>query len=297
MVKRYLVLVMCILHLSSIAYKTPPIPLLGTARLGSKKLTAHLLACDADPNQVDELGNTPLHYAVHIGSREVTDLLLAYNADPNAQNNKGKTPVHIAVQVDNDYLVRRLMLYGADPNKQDIDGDTPLHLAAHNAQKIFTYKITDELLRHGADPQIKNSINQTPLICAKQAKATNSYNGLFRYKQQVHIERVIDMLQHPPKCAQQMTVLDKSYIRYAKTNNVPTVRQIMQCSTIDKDQQVGKYQRTALMHAARNNRTAMVDCLVNELQVDKHLKDSNGRTAYDYAKVHKNEKLSHLLIF
>ena len=292
---KYLVLVMCISHLSSRAYQTPLIPLLGTAKLGSKKLTAQLLACGVDPNQVDELGNTPLHYAVHIGSKEVTDLLLASNANPNARNNKGKTPLHVAVHVDNDYLARRLLLYGAHPNSPDNKDNTPLHLAAGNAQKIFTYKITDELLCHGADPQIENSSNQTPLMLAKQAKATNNYNGLFRHRQYVHIDRVIGMLQHTSRRTKQLTVLDKGYIRCAKTNNVPTMRQIAQCPTINKDQQVGKYKRTALMYAARNNRTAMVDCLVNELQVDKQMKDNNGKTAYDYAKAHNNEKLSRLV--
>lgn len=295
MVKRYLVLVMCISHLSSMAYQAPPIPLLGTAKLGSKKLTAQLLASGVDPNQIDELGNTPLHYAVHIGSKEVTDLLLTYNANPNTRNNKGKTPLHIAVQVDNDYLVRRLLLYGAGRDIQDIDGNTPVHLAAHNAQKIFTYKITDDLLRHGANPQIKNKSDQTPLMIAKQVKATNNYNGLFRHRQYVHIDRVIGMLQHTSRCTKQITVLDKGYIRCAKTNNVLTMRRIMQCPTIDKDQQVGTYKRTALMYAVRNNRTAMADCLANELQVDKQLKDCDGKTAHDYAKTHNNEKLSRLV--
>ncbi len=296
MIKKYLLLAMCITPLTSRTYQTPSIPLFGTAKLGSKKLTAQLLACGVDPNQVDEFGNTPLHYAVHISSKEVSDLLLDYNANPNARNKKGKTPLHIAVQVDSDYLVRRLLLYGADPNIQDNEGNTPLHLAATRAEQVFMYKIIDELLCSGADAQIKNNTDQTALMLAKQAQVTNCYNGLFRHKQYVHIDRVVHMLQQEHKHPEQMTLLDKQYIQCAKTTHVPAMRRIMNCPAIDKNQQVGKNRRTALMYAARNNRTAMVDCLVNEAQVDTHLKDAHGKTAHDYAKAHNNKKLNEILI-
>lgn len=185
---------MLILLLScSLSAREPHIPLLGTAKLGSGKLTRLQLAQGADPHIVDELGNTPLHYTVHTGSKEVTNLLLSHGADPNWQNKKGKTPLHIAIGVDNDYLVRRLLHYGALPNIQDENGNTPLHLAARNAHKLFAYKIVKELLCHSADTARTNKLNETPLAIAQTAEPKNKLLPC----QEVRIARIAHQLKHP----------------------------------------------------------------------------------------------------
>jgi hypothetical protein len=144
-------------------YRQPYIPLSGTARLGSEKLSFQRICEGENPNQADEYGNTPLHYAVFIQSKEVTNLLLFYRANPNAQNLKGKTPLHIAVQKKNDYLARRLMKYGANPNIQDKQGNTPLHIAAHNGDEKHARQLVYDLLCHGANRTIKNNDGKTAL--------------------------------------------------------------------------------------------------------------------------------------
>ena len=44
-----------------------------------------------DPDIKNDEGNTPLHFAVSFGSRENIKLLLKKEADPNIMNNKGET--------------------------------------------------------------------------------------------------------------------------------------------------------------------------------------------------------------
>ena len=273
----------------------PDIPLFGAARLGSGKITYEHIVCRSEsPNQQDEYGNTPLHYGVHLGSKEVSNILLEYNANPNTPNNKGKTPLHLAAQWDHDYLVRRLLMYGADPNKADNNGNTPLHLAACNAHKLYAYRIVHDLLCNGADPNIKNQAGQTPLILAQQAHTTSDRTALQRVPQQRHIDHIVCMLQ-PLKSTHQQTLLDRKYIRTAKTTRIDKMKRLVQCPSINANQQVGTYKRSALMYAARTNRTQMVRFLVQEVKVDKLLTDVNGKTALDYARKHNNPELHALL--
>ena len=175
------------------AYRKPHIPILGAARLGSEKLTYESLCRGENPNQQDEFGNTPLHYAVFFESKEVTNLLLAYHAQPNAQNNKGKTPLHIAVQKGNDYLARRLMKYGANPNLQDRDGDTPLHIVARYTERKHTGRLVRDLLRYGANARIKNNAGETPLELAKPLRIKTVVVHA-KYKQKKERKKILEML-------------------------------------------------------------------------------------------------------
>lgn len=207
------------------------IPLLGAARLGSKKLLQKALSNKADPNITDELGNSPLHYAVHLGSKSITELLLAHHANPNSKNNKGKTPLDIAIQTENNYLIHRLLLYGAQPNYT----------------KQYPPNITTLLHNYSCNKQ--NTVN----------------------------------------------ILTKKYIQCAKTTNLTQLKQVATYSTVNKNAQIGKHKRTALMYAARNNRTAIACYLVHNIKVDPFIKDAHGKTAYDYAKKHNNKMLTEIL--
>ncbi|MFZ2956022.1 MAG: ankyrin repeat domain-containing protein [Candidatus Ozemobacteraceae bacterium] len=64
--------------------------------------------------------------------------------------------------------VKRALANGATVNCLDEEGNTPLHQAARNGQKM----IVELLLKNGADKQIKNMWDQTPLDLAVKQKAT-----------------------------------------------------------------------------------------------------------------------------
>lgn len=285
----------CFISTQLNAYRQPYIPLLGTARLGSEKLSYERLRSGENPNQSDELGNTPLHYAVFLQSKEVTNLLLNFKANPNAQNNKGKTPLHIAVQKGNDYLARRLMAYGANPNAQDLAGDTPLHTAARRSERKHTYRLIHDLLCFGADKNIENNAHETVQTLAQPLKLfPNTVHAYYKQKKQ-HCNVISAIASSTPKVDRPCTPLDRSFMRTAKTTHVTKLHNIVQCPSININLQAGKYKRTALMQAARNNRTETAEYLVNVAHADITLRDASGRTALDYARKHKNQVLHTLL--
>lgn len=277
------------------AYRQPYIPLLGTARLGSEKLSYNRLRSGENPNQSDELGNTPLHYAVFIQSKEVTKLLLNFKANPNAQNNKGKTPLHLAVQKGNDYLARRLMVYGANPNAQDRFGNTPLHSAARQTGRRHAQRLIHDLLCYGADKNIKNKANETIDMITQQLNLNPTTVHAY-YKQKKQHAKIAKTLSSSQKTCRPCTTLDKSFIRTAKTTHVKKLHNILQCPAVNVNLQIGKQQRTALMHAARNNRTDTAAYLVHIAHADTTLRDASGKTALDYARKHNNPQLHALLI-
>ena len=57
---------------------------------GNLDAASTLLDAGADPNQVDDDGNTALFYAVDSDSQAVVDLLLHHGARLQAHNNSGK---------------------------------------------------------------------------------------------------------------------------------------------------------------------------------------------------------------
>lgn len=59
-----------------------------------------LLEREADPNDVDKAGNTPLHTAARCGFSAVCSALLAAGAKANAPNRGGKLAAQVALNAD-----------------------------------------------------------------------------------------------------------------------------------------------------------------------------------------------------
>ncbi|KAK7793506.1 hypothetical protein R5R35_001842 [Gryllus longicercus] len=70
-----------------------------------------LLEAGADPNAVDDEGQTPLHYAAAANEHTVIRILLTYDANLDARDNAGRTPIDLA---PTDF-VRRLLRPMPDP--------------------------------------------------------------------------------------------------------------------------------------------------------------------------------------
>ena len=121
-----------------------------------------LLRCGANPNIQDELGQTPLHYAVDMESVDAVKVLLVV-ANPNIQNNDSETPLHNAVSLykENLGLVEALLSRPkTDVNIQNELGYTPLHIAAN----LGYFDIAEVLLDRGADSlDIQDNYGKTPL--------------------------------------------------------------------------------------------------------------------------------------
>ena len=122
------------------------------------RATRMLLEHGADANAADGDGNRPLHL-VESGVRSAIRLL-AFGADPNGRDQFGRTPLHKAAQWSAT-LVSLLVRHGADVHARDADGQTPLFNAvwhwASSGEEVRS------LLVAGADPQVRDYYQQTPL--------------------------------------------------------------------------------------------------------------------------------------
>ena len=114
-----------------------------------KKMSTHTL----DVNAKDNLGNTPLHYALKGCDGPLINLLLKEGANPNLTNNQGLTPLHAFCERKYDNVLNTLLVISKQERKpvqmdiMDGLGRTPLQIAVSNLNP----KLFDALLDHGAD--------------------------------------------------------------------------------------------------------------------------------------------------
>ena len=147
----------------NIPNKYGKLPLHEAVRQGYKDTVRLLLRYGADPDMLDNDGNTSLW---HVGDRvDILRLLIANGANLEFQNMKKETILHQAVLDNNEAVVRVLLYAGMDPNIQDINGDTPLHDTVVNMSPHP--KIINLLLKHDADPTIRNKEGDTPSDIAR----------------------------------------------------------------------------------------------------------------------------------
>jgi ankyrin repeat protein len=122
----------------------------------------------------------PLHIAVKYGRKDTIKYLLDQNADVNQQDNYGQTPLAIAVDHPHTYkegqtdIINLLMEYS--PKKADealnqvifpSEGNTLLHLYAKYGKSDLTSQITT-LLKHGASQDIPNAEGALPIHLATE---------------------------------------------------------------------------------------------------------------------------------
>ena len=124
----------------------------------------------------NELGKTPLHYAVTFAQKEAMEYLIAQGADVTAADGTGLTPLHVAAIVDVRGAARLLLDAGAAMEAKDSFGDTPLHSAAmHGSMRVLGY-----LLEREADSSVRNLEGLRPLELARrhgQAEAVERLAG------------------------------------------------------------------------------------------------------------------------
>jgi ankyrin repeat protein len=84
---------------------------------GDIKELEQLIRSGYSIHQFDDLGQTPLHYAVQNQHYKVAQFLLEHGADVNARHleTNSNTPIALAVEGDYPEMVTLLLSFGADP--------------------------------------------------------------------------------------------------------------------------------------------------------------------------------------
>jgi ankyrin repeat protein len=142
------------------------------ACMGDMERVKALVAHGADINAPDELGWTPLYWAVATAQTEVAEFLIAQGADAQARTKKASTPLHRAasagkeVSVNGVKIAELLISEGADVNAKDEAGNTPLHNAVRAGHKA-TVQL---LIERGADVEIQDNKGFTALKLAEQTR-------------------------------------------------------------------------------------------------------------------------------
>lgn len=105
-----------------------------------------LLDEGADPNEIDRLGSTALHFAAEKGYWDIARLLLERNASPKIKNASDTMPLHLAVQKRHRQVAQLLLeCDGSLVNFSNRGMEYPIHLAAENGdiemvQLLLTFK-------------------------------------------------------------------------------------------------------------------------------------------------------------
>merc|ERR1712025_201609 len=137
-------------------------PLIIACSAGHTELVLSLLEGGADINATTSQGRSSLLYAASKGRSELCSLLLARGGDPLLCDVHGVSPLHRAAGPGHSDVVR-MLLASNQANRlidlQDRFGNSALHLACEEERS----EVAQLLISHGANREIKNKEEKTPL--------------------------------------------------------------------------------------------------------------------------------------
>ncbi|MCI6508582.1 MAG: ankyrin repeat domain-containing protein [Bacilli bacterium] len=109
-------------------------------------------------------GRTLLHYAVIGNNSGVINLLSKAGVNPNICDDNYNTPLHFAILKNSYYAVHELLkIKGIDVDSPSEFEQTPLHKAVI----LGNLDIIKLLIKYGADPELVDEKNQSPLDYAQ----------------------------------------------------------------------------------------------------------------------------------
>ncbi|KAL2609270.1 hypothetical protein R1flu_027843 [Riccia fluitans] len=228
------------------------------ARQGNLQLLEHQLNLGADPNKTDHKGRTPLHEAAANGYEECVRLLLEYGSEPNYRDNDGNVPLGEAVAGDhkstaallfdngarltpesnvgkllcaaatdgNLVHIQEFLDYGVDVNVRNSEGSTALHAAVKENQK----QTAEFLLLRGADPNLPDKQDVTPLAIAQEENFHELENLLaaFPGTNEVHESEVkvkeIELKRHSSRFSKSKFQSDRDVLKSVMNGSMYNVQ-------------------------------------------------------------------------
>jgi len=140
-------------------------PLWLAVTMNQLPLVQMLLKFKADPND-SQIGGQSLLFSALANTNILKTLLDAgAKVDPRTRDEANLTPLGAAARQNLVAAVEVLLKHGADPNVRNSNGATPLHWATYG---LADSKIFQLLLDGKADPNVRSSNGRTPLDELKQ---------------------------------------------------------------------------------------------------------------------------------
>ena len=268
---------------------------------GHLPLAELLLKGNANPNIHNNEGWTALMVASQNGHLQLAELLLKKNADPNASDNEGWTVLMIASENGHLLLVELLLKKNADPNAHDNEGWTALMLASHNGHS----NVIKMLLQYKANPHLENRKHLDSFTIATVKGNTDIVNT-FLNDSEIRFESlsmgwyyacrlghvpIIKLLSNRVVTISNQTDL---IISCAEGDLGIVVDQLMSGKMTPDVQFI--HGVTPLMISSSCGHTDIVEALIQSgANVNKT--DEFGYTAFDYAKVAKQNTTQALLLY
>ena len=132
-----------------------------------------LIESGANVKATDNNGDTALHIACANGWKELAEYFLKNNLiDINVQNNNGLTPLHYACKSKHNHIIVLLNEYNVDIDLPDSSGKTALHYCCAASYLENIKYLVEECI---ADIEAVDMSGSTPLISACQSIKYNSF--------------------------------------------------------------------------------------------------------------------------
>ena len=238
--------------------------LMKASRRGNVDAITVLLHAGADPNTLDDYGNTLLHYAGDGDcSKETLQVIVESGVDVNATNRDGITALMVASTHGNIDAIIVLLHAGAETSIVDCDCDTLLHYAVCGD---YSKEALQAIVESGVDVNATNNNRITALMVA-------STHG--------NIDAISTLL-----CAgADPNIIDvdgNTLLRYAVDGDCSKeVLQAIVESGVDVNI-TNKNGVTALMKAFRRGNIDAISVLLHA-GADRNSVDGNGNTLFHYA--------------
>lgn len=154
---------------------------------GNTKLVAFLLKeakkIQALLTRKDPQGLTPLRKSIALSKPDIARILVVNGASPDLRDPMGKTPLHLAVmQGKRELMAPLLVSVDSSVNVQDKSGWTPLHYAIRGKH----LKVIEWLLYAGADVNLKNKNDESPLEVTEEASLMRKMLTAFNVDREIY---------------------------------------------------------------------------------------------------------------